>query len=109
MDNDGPFMLLRARTDEEARQRFARWFRAVHLGDVERIPGMASVKAGRTPGGTFLGFYAFHDSEAMQSALQSPEAAYARGTWEQWAGHLEELSIEIWAPLVPLPIFRSAS
>jgi hypothetical protein len=45
----------------------------------------------------------------VQSALQSPQAAYARGTWEQWAPHLEELTIEIWATLFPMPVYRSLS
>jgi hypothetical protein len=100
-------MLLRARTKPDQRERFAKWFRAVHLHDVERIPGVAGVTSGRTPGGTHLGFYAFESAETVQLALQSAEAAYARGTWEQWAPHMEEMSIEIWAPLVVLPIYHS--
>jgi hypothetical protein len=102
-------MLLRARTKGEASARFARWFRAVHLGDVARIPGVATVRSGRTTRGTLLGFYGFESGETVQMALSSPEAAYARGTWEQWAPHLEELSIEIWARLGPLSIFQSRS
>ena len=47
MDPEQPFMLLRARALEEQRDRFAKWFRAVHLRDVERIPGIASVESGR--------------------------------------------------------------
>src|SRR5229473_1302877 len=109
MTGDRPFMLLRARIDEKSRDRFAAWFRNVHLQDVGRIPGIAGVNSGRTRGGTLLGFYTFSGSETVQEALSSPQAAYARGTWEQWAPHLEELAIEIWAPLSPLPVYHSES
>jgi hypothetical protein len=107
MNNRSPVMLLRARPKPDAASRFAKWFRAVHLADVGRIPGVSAVQGGHTPGGTWFGFYTFEDSEQMQAALQSAEAAYARGTWEQWAPHLEELSIEVLAPVGPLPIFNS--
>jgi hypothetical protein len=109
MQGDAPVMLLRARPSEEVRERFAAWFRKVHLRDVERIPGIASVTSAITPGGVFLGFYAFRASEDVQEALASPQAAYARGTWEQWSSRLEELFIEIWAPLSPLPLYHPAN
>lgn len=102
-----PFMLLRARPRPGAEERFDAWFRAVHLEDVRRIPGISAVHSARTPGGTRLGFYAFADADSVQTALQSPQAAYARGTWEQWAPHLEELAIEIWATLFPMPMYRA--
>jgi hypothetical protein len=40
-------------------------------------------------------------------ALQSAEAAYARGTLEQWAGRVTEIRFEMYAPLAPLPAFAS--
>ena len=67
------------------------------------------MQAGHTPTGTCLGFYSFESAEVVQSALSSAEAAYARGTWERWAPQLEELLIEIYAPLLPLPIYQSMS
>lgn len=99
-------MLLRARPTDEIRDQFAAWFRKVHLRDVERIPGVAHVASGKTPGGVYLGFYTFKGSEEVQQALASPQAAYARGTWDQWSARLEELFIEIWAPLGPLPLYH---
>lgn len=102
-------MLVRARSQPESRERFAWWFRNVHLRDVEKIPGIAGVISGVTPGGTHLGFYSFESTGRVQEALQSPQAAYARGTWDQWSSKLEELFIEIWAPLSPLPIYQNAS
>jgi hypothetical protein len=107
MDPSAPFMLLRARPAPDIRDRFSSWFLHVHLRDVERIPGITAVRSGRTPGGVFLGFYAFEGSEQVQAALSSPQAAYARGTWEQWSAKLEELFIELWAPLGPLPLYHT--
>jgi hypothetical protein len=108
--NDGrPFLLLRARPKPEARRRFRPWFLDTHLRDVRRIPGIAETRYGVLPGGTTLGIYSFESSDVVGPALSSPQAAYARGTWEQWAPHLEELSIEIFAPLFPLPIYQSDS
>jgi hypothetical protein len=104
-----PFMLLRVRPRPGAPREFAPWFHDVHLADARRIPGLLAVRSGTTPGGTLLGFYTFESAETVQQALSSPEAAYARGTWEQWGAQLEELRVEIFAPLYPLPIFQSAS
>lgn len=109
MSPDRPFLLVRARPKAGARERFEPWFREVHLKDVSRIPGIAEVEAARTAAGTRLGFYTFESADAVQGALQSPQAAYTRGTWEQWAGDLDELSIEIFAPLFPLPIYQASS
>jgi hypothetical protein len=106
MDASTPLLLVRARPNDETRAQFDSWFRKVHLRDVERIPGIASVTSGRTPGGVYLGFYSFSGSEDVQQALSSPQAAYARGTWEQWSSKLDELFIEIWAPLGPLPLYH---
>lgn len=109
MNNRLPFLLLRARPRATAVDRFDPWFWRVHLADVARIPGILEVHAGRTAGGTRLGFYTFESAEAVQTTMASPEAAYARGTWEMWAGDLEELSLEIFTTLFPLPIYQSAS
>jgi hypothetical protein len=100
-------MLLRARPAEGARQRFEPWFRDVHLKDVEKIPGISGVRTGLLPGGMHIGIYQFESAEALQVGLASPEAAYARGTWEQWAGELEELLLEMWAAVFPLPMYES--
>ncbi|HET7738306.1 MAG TPA: hypothetical protein VFK32_07015 [Tepidiformaceae bacterium] len=110
MNGDGtPFMLLRARPKPGAREAFDHWFRTVHLVDVRKIPGVVRATGGWTSGGTRLGFYYFADAEAVGSALESPEAAYARGTWSQWAVNLEELGVEIMAPLVTLPMYEATS
>lgn len=104
-----PFLLLRARPSEAIRAEFERWFLEVHLEDVRRIPGISEVQSAHTPGGTRLAFLQFVSAEIVQDALASPEAAYARGTWERWAPSMEELHIEIFAPLLPLPLYRSVN
>ena len=109
MNTNRPFLLLRARPKAESRERFHSWFRQVHLRDVERIPGIVTVRSGSMPGGTHLGVYTFDSADVVQGSLASPEAAYARGTWEQWASELEELLIEMWAPAFPLPMYESAN
>lgn len=106
MNDDTPLLLVRAHPKAAARTSFRRWFLSAHLKDVRKIPGIALIESGETAGGTTLGFYSFENVNAVQTALSSPEAAYARGTWEQWAGSLDELLIEIWAPTVPLPLFH---
>jgi len=109
MNESQPFLLLRARPRPEAAERLLAWFRASHLRDVRKIPGIAQTEWGTLAGGTILGIYTFESSEVVGAALASPQAAYARATWERWAADLEELSIEIFAPLIPLPIYQSAS
>lgn len=106
MRNGQPFLLVRAHPKEEARADFRRWFLRVHLRDAGAIPGIAKIESGETAGGTTLGFYSFADAESVQTALSSPEAAYARGTWGQWAGQLDELLIEVWTPVPPMPVYR---
>ncbi len=104
-----PILLLRAHPKAPERASFERWFRGAQVPAVRRIPGISGIEVGRTPGGTTLGFYMFESADVVQAALGSPEAAYARGTWEAWAPHLDQLLIEIWAPLMPLPIYQSFS
>ncbi|MEP7217207.1 MAG: hypothetical protein ABI782_13230 [Anaerolineaceae bacterium] len=104
-----PFLLVRARPKPGVRARFEPWFRQVQMRDVAAIPGIVRIRGGFTPAGTALGFYSFESNDAVQTALSSPEAGYARGTWERWAPDLDELLIEIFAPLFPLPIYQSAS
>lgn len=109
IDESAPFLLLRARVRPDARTGFDRWFRETHLRDVARIPGIAGVQSGSTAGGARLGFYSFAGAGVVQSAMGSPEAAYVRGAWAPWAAELEELSIEIFAPLLSIPAYRVLS
>jgi hypothetical protein len=107
MDSSRPFLLVRAIPLPGQEEPFAEWWKGVHLRDARRIPGFTTIEHSRTPGGAFLGVYTFESAQAVQQTLSSPEAAYARGTWEQWAGQLEELVVEMFAPLSPMPMFQS--
>ena len=106
MDDARPFMLLRARSRPEVRGEFDAWFDAVHLRDVAKIPGVVRIRRGRAADGTRLAVYSFEDADTVQAALASPEAAYARGTWERWQPELEELLIELWSAAFPIPLYR---
>ncbi len=107
MDNERPFMLIRARAREDARAEFDKWFDRVHLKDVAKIPGVIGVLQGRNSDGTRVGIYTFGSTDAIQPALASPEASYARGTWERWQPDLEELLIELWSAAFPISLYQS--
>lgn len=98
-----PVMVMRARPVPGEVEAFARWAVAVHARDTRIVPGVTSVEVARAPGGVVLVLYVFADAESVQRALQSPEAAYARGTLEQWAGRVREIRFEMLGPLAPLP------
>jgi quinol monooxygenase YgiN len=100
-------LVMRARPLPAELEGFVRWAVAAHARDTRVVPGVAAVEVGRAPGGVVLVLYIFEDAEAVQRALQSPEAAYARGTLEQWAGRVTELQFEMLGPLAPLPQFAS--
>ena len=104
-----PFMLVRCRARGEHTAAFAQWFYSVHLRDIERIPGITEVLSTETPGGTLLGFYMFESAGAVQTALQSAEAAYARGAWQPWMPKLHEMRVEIFAPLITLPMYQTTN
>jgi hypothetical protein len=107
MNRREPFLLLRARPMPEDINEFRAWFRKVHIPDARKVPGFSQIEVAETKAGTFMAFYTFANVESVQQALASPQAAYARGTLEQWAPRLEELLIEMFSPLGPLPIFSS--
>ena len=69
--------------------------------------GAVTIRYGeRIPGAHLMG-YRFEDESAVQPALQSEQAQRARQDWERWAEQVYELSVEIYAPLSPLPIFQN--
>lgn len=109
MKETRPFMLLRARVKPEALDAFDAWFHQAQLRDVRQIPGVVRARAARTAAGTYLGIYEFEASDVLGPALGSPEADGARAAWSRWASHLEELGVEIMAPLLPLPMYESPS
>lgn len=109
MGSERPFLLVRTRAKPEARERFTEWYLGEHLQDVRKIPGVVDVMTGHTSLGTRLGWYFFESSEQVQPALSSPEAAFTRGAWQRWAADLEELGIELYGALFPLPLYHGRS
>ncbi len=104
-----PLMLLRARPSPGIRAEFEPWFRNVHMREVGRIPGIIETRSARTNAGTHLGIYTFASADVVQSAMSSPEAAAARATWARWERDLEELHVEMFAPLFSLPMYRAVN
>lgn len=104
MKRRAPIFVVRATPRDDVRETFLRWFRTVHLRDARRIPGVAEVSMGLTPAGTVLGVYSFQSADVVRPALESPQAAYARGTWEQWAPHLLDLVLEMYAVVEVSPL-----
>jgi hypothetical protein len=104
--SDRPLLVVRAQVDPGVMKEFELWHRATHLPLVLRIPGIVSAfraRTGRAPPGEHLMVYEFQDEGAVHSAFASAEAARAREDWERWQGQLHELSVEIFAPLAPIP------
>ena len=105
MSNETPLLVIRAKPTADAAGEFRLWVLGAHLENARKIPGVDDVAAGITPSGTWYVFYTFASAEAFQKALGSPEAAYARGTWERWDDLMEvPRTIEVWAPLVPFSV-----
>ncbi len=104
-----PIMIVRARIDPSALDRFEDWHRQIHLPHVLEIPGIISafrVRAADPIAGAHLMGYTFEDESVVQPALSSEAAQVARRDWEAWADQVYELSVEIYAPLAALPIFQ---
>lgn len=105
-----PIMIVRARLDPEALGEFEEWYLSTQLPHVLEIPGITSAFRVRGPesiAGAHLMGYRFEHEAAVQPALASEQAQLARRDWRAWADRVYELSVEIYAPLSPLPIFQS--
>ena len=50
--------------------------------------------------------FEFLNDAAVQPALSSAQAQRARQDWDRWRPHLQELSIEIYAPLGPIDTYH---
>ncbi len=103
-----PVIVIRARLEAAALPEFRRWYREVHLPHVLAIPGVVRVYGAdcRRRGITWAAVYELRDEEALQEALNSPQAQQARQDWQEWLPRLEELSIEVLAGLMPIPAYH---
>lgn len=100
-----PLLLVRARIDPAALPEFRAWYHRVHLPHVLAIPGIVGYRGlsygpGAPPGApNVVSLYLFADEGVVQKALASAEAQRARADWEQWAGRVRDLAIQIYAPV----------
>lgn len=107
--NQRPTLWVRARISPALMDEFEAWHAQTHLPHVLDIPGI--VRARRVRGahdlaGTHLMMFEFVDDSAVQPALASQEAQRARQDWDRWRADLQELSIEIYAPLGPIDTYH---
>ncbi len=107
--NSRPTLIVRARLAPELMVEFEAWHDATHLPNVLAIPGVVGARrvrgASQIPG-THQMEIEFEDGASVESALASEEAQRARRDWTQWTARLQELSIEIYAPLSPMPRYH---
>lgn len=103
-----PVLVVRANIDPAVMEEFLQWYQEVHLPHVMRIPGI--VKAYRTNcrrrGINWATLYEFQDELVLQEAFNSAEASQARQDWETWLPHVTDLTVEVYAGLVPLPTYH---
>lgn len=102
-----PLLVMRAWPAPEHFAAFRRWAREVHARDTAAVPGVKRVEVGLAPQGVVLVVYVFEDADSVPVALQSPEAAYARGTLQQWLGKVYEVRFEMLAAVAPEQAFAS--
>ena len=103
-----PYLVVRATIEDTVMPDFVSWYVKEHLPHVMAIPGIT--KAFRSnchrKGVNWTTLYEMADDGAVQKALASSEADRARRDWERWLPHVSELSVEVYAPLGPLPTFH---
>jgi hypothetical protein len=100
---------VQARLAASVIDEFEAWHAATHLPHVLQIPGIVAARRVRRPSdlpGTHIMLYEFRNESAVQPALASAQAQLARRDWDRWHAHLEELSIEIYAPLGPIETYH---
>jgi hypothetical protein len=110
--NSKPAIYVRARIDPNVMERFLRWHAETHLPHVLAIPGITKarrVRHSRELPGQHQMEFELEDEQSIQKVMGSPEAQLAQQDWTEWAASVHELSVEIYAPLGPLPQYHSAN
>ncbi len=103
-----PYLVVRASIDPAVMDEFARWYQAVHLPNVMKIPGFRRAFRSNChrPGINWTTLYELQDDSVIQEAFASAEANQARQDWERWLPHVSELTVEVYAALGPLPTYQ---
>ena len=102
--NIRPALVVRARLPVALVDEFDAWHCATHIPDVLSIPGIVAAYRLRSPHempGTHVMLFEFDDPAAVGPAMASTQAQHARGDMEQWMDRLLELTVEIYAPVLP--------
>lgn len=107
--NTHPTIVVHARLDPRVMDRFESWHAETHVPHVLAIPGVRRARRVRSRDevpGTLQLEIELEDESAIQRVMGSPEAQAARQDWNDWAGHVHELRVEVFAPLRPsLPVY----
>jgi len=103
-----PYFVVRASIEPAVMDDFVLWYQREHLPHVMEIPGV--VRAFRSTcnrkGVNWTTLYELVDDSAVPLVMASAEADRARREWERWIPHVQELSVEIYAGLAPLPPYH---
>ena len=103
-----PVLVVRANIEPSIMDEFVRWYETEHLPHVMGIPGVIKAYRSRCHrrGINWTALYQLSDDASVQKVISSQEADRARRDWERWLPHVQELSVEIYAPLGPIPTFH---
>ena len=108
MTSPKPYLIVRASVEPSVMDEFVSWYEREHLPHVMEIPGI--LRAFRSNcsrrGINWTALYELADDSAVHTVLSSSEADRARRDWERWIPHVNELSIEIYSGLGPLPPYH---
>lgn len=103
-----PYLVVRASIDPTVMDDFVRWYEREHLPHVLQIPGIMRAFRSRCTrrGANWAAFYELRDDASVHTAITSREADVARRDWEKWLPYVQDLSVEVYAALAPLPVYH---
>ena len=107
--NNKPAIVVRARLNPEVMEKFEIWHSETHMPHIMAIPGIVAarrVRHAREIPGTHQMEFELEDEQAIQRVMGSAEAQIAQQDWTAWATDMQELSVEIYAALGPLPQYH---
>jgi len=103
----GAYLVVRACVDPAVMNEFVCWYKQEHLPNVMAIPGIVKAFRSTSRGDcNWTTVYEIDDNVALGQVLTSQEAAVARQDWSRWVEHVSDLSISVYAPVIPLHAFH---
>lgn len=108
MEMAKPYLVVRASIEPSMMDEFLKWYAREHLPRVMQIPGIVRAFRSRCHrrGVNWTALYELADDAAVHVAIASNEADRARQDWERWLPHVQDLSVEVYASLGPLPTYH---